>query len=433
MPDHATSSHPAVQAQLDRLAALSPGRDILGLERIVALLDRLGNPQLRLPPVFHVAGTNGKGSVCAYLRAALEAAGLTVHAYTSPHLVRFNERIRIAGRLIEDDVLAALLAETLDAADGIGASFFEVTTAAMFMAFARDPADACVIEVGLGGRLDATNVIETPLVCGIAALGVDHQAFLGDDPVTIAGEKAGIAKPGAPLVTLRYPPPIADRIETVAGKTGAPLFARGGGWDAAIYREQLYYRDADHAFAVPLPRMAGPHQPDNAALAIAMLRHQDALAVPDAALRATMEWAEWPARLQRLKDGPLTRLLPGTPVWLDGAHNPSAAEAVAAHFSGAKDLRLVMGLLANKDSRGVLAPFAGLAREACFVPVPGHDSRAPEALAEIACELGIAPGVAPDVAAAFNGLEVNADSIVAIVGSLYLAGAVLDANAEIPD
>ena len=202
MPDHAVSSSPAVQAQLDRLTALSPGADILGLERITALLRRLGDPHLSLPPVFHVAGTNGKGSTCAFLRAAIEAAGHSVHVYSSPHLVRFNERIRLAGSLVEDETLAALLAEVLDHADDLHASFFEVTTAAAFLAFARTPAAATIVEVGLGGRLDATNVIPNPVVTGIAALGIDHQAFLGDTLLAIAGEKAGIAKPGVPLVTM---------------------------------------------------------------------------------------------------------------------------------------------------------------------------------------------------------------------------------------
>jgi dihydrofolate synthase/folylpolyglutamate synthase len=203
--DHAVSDSPAVQRQLDRLASLSPGADVLGLERISTLLSRLGNPELRLPPVFHVAGTNGKGSTCAFLRAALEAAGLTAHAYTSPHLVRFNERIRLAGKLIEDEPLAGLLAEVLDVAEGVSASFFEVTTAAAFLAFARQPTDACIVEVGLGGRLDATNVIPAPSMCGIAQLGLDHQFFLGRTLESIAAEKAGIAKRAVPLVTQHYP------------------------------------------------------------------------------------------------------------------------------------------------------------------------------------------------------------------------------------
>ncbi|MDB5689603.1 MAG: bifunctional folylpolyglutamate synthase/dihydrofolate synthase, partial [Sphingomonas bacterium] len=239
MADHAVSSDPRVQRQLDRLAMLSPGADVLGLERITTLLGRLGNPERQLPPVFHVAGTNGKGSVCAYLRAAIEAAGHVVHVFTSPHLVRFNERIRVAGSLIEDDLLAELLGEVLDVGQDIGASFFEVTTAVAFLAFARTPADACVIEVGLGGRLDATNVLPSPAVCGIAQLGIDHQAFLGDRIEDIAAEKAGIAKPGVRLLTLHYPSPMADRVGQAASAAGAPWLPKGGAWDASAYQNRL--------------------------------------------------------------------------------------------------------------------------------------------------------------------------------------------------
>ncbi|HYN46672.1 MAG TPA: Mur ligase family protein, partial [Allosphingosinicella sp.] len=234
MADTATSGHPGVQAQLDRLALLSPGTDVLGLERISELLDRLGNPERALPPVLHVAGTNGKGSTCAFLRAALEAAGFKAHAYTSPHLVRFNERIRLAGRLIEDEALAGLLTETLDAADGMEISFFEATTAAAFLAFARTPADAAIVEVGLGGRLDATNVVPSPLACGISQLGHDHQAYLGTTLEEIAAEKAGIAKKGVPLVTQLYPTAIAARVCAVAAAAGARWLPRGGEWDAEI-------------------------------------------------------------------------------------------------------------------------------------------------------------------------------------------------------
>ncbi|HEV7234124.1 MAG TPA: bifunctional folylpolyglutamate synthase/dihydrofolate synthase, partial [Sphingorhabdus sp.] len=240
MADFAISTNPAVQAQLDRLTMLSPGRDVLGLERITALLDRLGNPHHSLPPVFHVAGTNGKGSTCAFLRGAIEAAGMTAHVYSSPHLVRFNERIRVSSKLIDDVTLAALLSEVLDHAEGLEASFFEVTTAAAFVAFSRTPADACIIEVGLGGRLDATNVIAAPVACGIASLGIDHEAFLlapeegtPQAPLDrIAFEKAGITKSGVPLVTQKYAASMANTIAAQATKAGAKLLARGEAWDA---------------------------------------------------------------------------------------------------------------------------------------------------------------------------------------------------------
>jgi dihydrofolate synthase/folylpolyglutamate synthase len=429
--DRAVSGHPAVQAQLDRLALLSPGTDILGLERISALLDRLGNPERALPLVLHVAGTNGKGSTCAFLRAALEAAGLAVHAYTSPHLVRFNERIRLAGRLIGDEALAALLAETLDAAGGMELSFFEATTAAAFLAFARTPADACIVEVGLGGRLDATNVVPAPLVCGIAQLGHDHHDFLGDTLAGIAAEKAGIAKAGVPLVTQLYPKAIAARVGTIAAEAGARWLPRGADWEADT-AERLDYRDARGKLELPVPRLAGNHQAMNAALAVAMLRHQEVLAIPESAYRTAMGRAEWPARLQCLAPGPLRDLLPQeAELWLDGAHNPAAARAVADFFRGhvpaGRPFHLIIGLLANKDAAAVLEPFRGRALSVHGVPVPGHDHHP-------ARVLGAIP--AGSVAAALGEIARRPDAaaapVVLIMGSLYLAGQVLLANCQPP-
>ena len=442
MPDHARSSDPAVQRQLDRLAALSPGRDILGLERITKLLERLGNPERRLPPVLHVAGTNGKGSVCAYLRAAIEAAGLSAHVYTSPHLVRFNERIRLAGRLIEDAALATVLAQVLDQAEGIGLSFFEVTTAAAFLAFSREPADACVVEVGLGGRLDATNVIPEPAVCGIAQLGLDHQAFLGDRIEDIAAEKAGIAKPGVPLVTMHYPAPLANRIAQVASETGAKWMPKGGPWDAVAYQKRLHYRDAQAKLDLPLPRLAGAHQAMNAALAVAMLRHQEAIEIPPAALRAAIGWAEWPARLQRLAEGALVDKLPrGSELWLDGGHNPAAARAIAdffrGHLAAARPFHIVLGLLENKDPVGVLKPFAGRTATLHAVPVPGHAHHRPASLAAAARASGLVGLTANDAVQALDWIGRHADRanppVVLIVGSLYLAGEILALNETPPE
>src|SRR5687768_919242 len=288
MNDRATSDDIRVQAQLDRLTRLSPGRDILGLERISALLRRLGDPQRRLPPVLHVAGTNGKGSTCAFLRSAIEAGGLTAHVYTSPHLVRFNERIRLSGTLIGDEALAELLEEVLDSAEGMEISFFEATTAAAFLAFSRTHADACIVEVGLGGRLDATNVIDTPAACGITQLGVDHPAFLGDRIEQIAAEKAGIAKPGVPLVTQHYPDSVAERVGAAAAAAGAVWLPRGGQWDAAVHGGKIHYRDRWGELDLPLPRLPGLHQAMNAALAVAMLRHQQDVPIRDPALKAAM-------------------------------------------------------------------------------------------------------------------------------------------------
>jgi len=438
MPDFARSTDPAVQAQLDRLTLLSPGADILGLERITRLLERVGNPHLRLPPVLHVAGTNGKGSTCAFLRAALEAAGLRVHVYSSPHLVRFNERIRLAGTLIDDATLAPLLAEVLDVGGDIGASFFEVTTAAAFLVFARTPADACVIEVGLGGRLDATNIVPAPVATAIAQLGIDHQAFLGDTLPQIAGEKAGIAKPGVPMVTMRYAPEIA----AVVAAAGAPVFAQGPAWDYAVEVDRFVYRDAKGAIETPLPALSGPHQPGNLALAIAMLRHQTALALPDPALAAAATGARWPARMQRLGAGPLTAVLPeGTAVWLDGGHNAAAGAAIAetvASVAADRPCHLVLGMLANKDPEGLLADLAPRLASAVTVPIPGHAHHAPDDLAARLRALGVAEVItAADVPAALQALsrQIGAatPAAILILGSLYLAGVVLEANGELPD
>ena len=425
MADGARSDHPGVQEQLDRLARLSPGGDRLGLERITALLDRLGRPQDRLPPVFHVAGTNGKGSTCAFLRAALEAAGHRVHIFTSPHLLRFNERIRLAGELIDDEHLAGLLREVLDASTGIEPSFFEVTAAAAMLAFAREPADALVLEVGMGGRLDATNLVERPLVTGIVALGLDHQQWLGANLRDIAGEKAGIAKPGVPLVTLNYGLDAADRIAAIAAERGAPWLQCGAEWDAWAEGERLRYRDADGELTLPVPSLPGAHQLLNAGLAIAMLRHQNAIEVGRLALAEAMRTAVWPARLQRLKSGPLTGELD---VWLDGGHNAAAALALAEAMRPRAPFTLVAGCLRSKDAPGLLEPFSGLAREVLAVPVPGQDCFSPEELTEVARELGLPGRPLHSVAEAVS--KAAPDHPVLIAGSLYLAGEVLRLNGE---
>lgn len=439
MADFAVSSDPAVQRQLDRLATLSPGADILGLERISSLLHRLGDPHHRLPPVFHVAGTNGKGSTCAFLRAAIEASGRKVHVYTSPHLVRFNERIRVAGSLIEDALLASLLEEVLDIAEGISPSFFEVTTAAAFLAFARTPADACIIEVGLGGRLDATNVLEKPLVCGIAQLGLDHQQFLGNRIEQVAAEKAGIAKPGVALVTQHYPASQENEIGRVARAVGAQWLVKGGAWDASGYRGKIHYRDSGGELELPLPRLPGAHQVANASLAVAMLRHQHAIEIPLSSLRAAMGWAEWPARLQRLTTGPLPALLPpASELWLDGGHNPAAGRAIADFFRNrlapGRPFHLILGMLANKDLRGFLEPFAGSEVNIHAVPVQGHEHHDAAAVIAAAATLGLTGRSAPGPGAALEAIaaETGPPPLILIGGSLYLAGTVLAANGTPP-
>jgi dihydrofolate synthase/folylpolyglutamate synthase len=411
MADHARSDDAAVQVQLDRFAQLSPGRDILGLERISELLDHLGNPHDYLPPVFHVAGTNGKGSTCAFLRACIEAAGLTAHVYTSPHLVRFNERIRVAGKLMEDTDLAPLLAEVLDVAEAhaIGPSFFEATTAAAFLAFSRAPADACIIEVGLGGRLDATNIISRPVACGIAQLGVDHQAFLGETLEAMAKEKAGIAKRGVPLIVLAQPPEALTRIEEAAAKVDAPLLIEGRDWqiDQSLH-----------------PNLSGTHQRRNASLAATMLRTTHF--VSEHAIQTGISRARWPARLQQLMPGPLTALLPsGSKITVDGAHNPAAAEMLGIQLR-ADPQHLIIGILANKDANNILAALAPHALSLTFIEVPHHASADSESLAR---------DWHGKAAASLEAAMANFTSPakVLIIGSLYLAGEALRINRQLPD
>ncbi|MEX6724570.1 bifunctional folylpolyglutamate synthase/dihydrofolate synthase [Parapedomonas caeni] len=430
-----------VDALLSQARQLHPQDIDLSLDRLARLLDRLGNPQDRLPPVFHVAGTNGKGSTVAFLRACLEAAGNRVHVYTSPHLVRVNERIRLAGKLIDDDALVATLRDVLQVNAGAPITVFEIITAAAFLAFSRVPADACVLEVGMGGRLDATNVVKQPAACGIAQLGLDHTQFLGSTILDIAGEKAGIAKAGVPLVLSRYPRTVTARIGEVAGVVGARLLLRGQDWDATLYNNALHYKDDAGKLELPAPRLIGAHQIDNAGLAIAMLRHQGAVPVPDAAFRAGMGWAEWPARLQRLSSGALHELLPaGAELWLDGGHNPLAGRVLAdrfrAHNLAERPFYLVLGLLTTKDAAGFLRPFAGRATALYAVPIPGHDSHSPTTLAGLAEAIAVPGRTADSVAAALKAIARGADRqrppVVLVCGSLYLAGTVLEESGLLP-
>ena len=430
------SADPRIAALIARQATQYAGSDYLGLDRISALLEKLGRPQDRLPPVLHVAGTNGKGSTCAFLRAALEAAGHRVHAFTSPHLVRYNERIRLAGTLIDDAMLGELMSRVLDANGEIGGSLFEVNTAVAFLAFADVPADACILEVGLGGRLDATNVVERPLVTGIASLGLDHQAFLGSQIVEIAAEKAGIAKRGVPLVTQLYPPALAARIGEVAREHGATWEPRGLHWDAVSSRGKLRYRDGQGELDLPQPRLPGRHQALNAALAVAMLRHQSRLDVPPAAFSAAMGWANWPARLQQLHSGPLFDMLPrGSELWIDGGHNPSAARLIAAHarraWSDGVPLVLLFASLKAKDAAGVLRPFRGIAGEILTLPIDGHECRSPDELAAMASGMGFSASPKAGLADAMTALA--KPSRVLVFGSLYLAGEALSLNGSLPD
>jgi len=452
LKDFAISENPAVQKQLDRLGALPLPKGSIGLETIRTLLERLGNPQDDLPPVFHVAGTNGKGSTCAFLRAMLEAEGHCVHVHTKPHLVRYNERIRVAGELISDAMLAALLEEVFDVAEDLPASFFEVTTAAMFLAFHREPADACVIEVGLGGRFDATNVLERPAACGIAALGVDHEDWLLQEDVgapspenklrRIAFEKAGIVRSSSPLVTQNYPPDAEDEIIRRAGMTRAPLHMRGADWWADVGADAIAYRDRHGQLDLPLPSMPGAHQADNAALAVAMLRHQDAVAVSPAAMATGIRDAHWPARLQYLAKGPLTDLAAPRPILLDGGHNPDAAKALAAHLATVEQpVDAIIGMGRAKDAQQFVEILSAYLASVIAVPIEGHDHVPPSELAAMARAAGVplAHSEPGGIVPAIEWLQSRerpgepTGGTLLIAGSLYLAGTVLRANREWPD
>ncbi|MCY7280177.1 MAG: bifunctional folylpolyglutamate synthase/dihydrofolate synthase [Sphingomonas bacterium] len=406
MKEVVRADDPRLAALIARQATQAVDNEQIGLDRIIALLDSLGRPHDRLPPVFHVAGTNGKGSTCAFLRAGLEASGHRVHVFTSPHLVRYNERIRLAGTLIDDAQLADVMARVLDANDTVGGSLFEVNTAAAFLAFADTPAEAVVLEVGLGGRLDATNVIAAPLVTGIASIGLDHQHFLGDTLAEIAREKAGIARRDVPLVCLAQPVEAQAAIECVAATIGAPLKLEARDWrlDPSL-----------------VPALPGAHQIRNANLAWVMLAAQDRLPVPRAAFTHAIAAATWPARFQRLADGPLTN---GIETWLDGAHNSDAAASLAALLKERAPMHVVLGILANKDAAGIVEILAPHARSLTFVPIPDHEAHDPAALsmrfngrAAASLEQALADLPAPRL----------------IAGSLYLAGTALTLNGERPD
>ncbi|WP_066552772.1 bifunctional folylpolyglutamate synthase/dihydrofolate synthase [Croceicoccus bisphenolivorans] len=440
MRDFAVSDSPAVQEQLDRLAALSLPQGRLGLDPVRELLARLGDPHRAMPPAFHIAGTNGKGSTSAFLVAMLRAGGKRVHQFTSPHLVRYNERIRLANELVDDATLADLLREVLDAGEDIGASFFEITTAAAFLGFSRVEADACVIEVGLGGRFDASNVIEHPAACGIASLGLDHERFLlapeegtpAHPMARIAFEKAGIVKPGCPVVTQAYGPDAQDQIERAARIAGAPLHMRGADWQASA-GATIEYSDRHGSLTLPLPALPGAFQADNAALAVAILRHQDRVTVPAQAIADGIAEARWPARLQWLPEGPLTALVPESKVLLDGGHNPDAGQVLADYLATLDaPIHAVGAMLAAKDAHGFLAPFAYRLASYTAVSLSGHEAYAPADLAAIAARAGVGKtGTAPSLETALSAIDTA--GIVLICGSLYLAGEVLRINGPLPD
>ncbi|HEV2562938.1 MAG TPA: folylpolyglutamate synthase/dihydrofolate synthase family protein [Rhizomicrobium sp.] len=428
-------------AILQRLLSLHPKRIDLVLDRIERLLAALGNPERRLPPIIHVAGTNGKGSTCAFSRAMLEAQGLKVHVYSSPHLVRFHERIRLAGILITEEELAACLDECERANEGASITFFEITTAAALLAFSRHPADALVLEVGLGGRLDATNVV-IPRVSVITPVGLDHQEFLGDELPGIAGEKAGIIKKGVPVIVGSQEDQARDVILRTAESLHAPALFFGQDFFAHNEHGRMVYQDGDVLLDLPMPRLPGPHQIENAATAIAALRHAGLGWGSEGAIEFGLRNAEWPARLQRLSRGPLIDLAPkGAEIWLDGGHNPHAALAIAramADFEerSPKPLYLICGMLKTKDAAGYFAPFRGLARHVTTVTIPGEEaSRGAGELYDAARMSGLDASPADDledammqVAAWSRARPKDGPPRVLICGSLYLAGKVLAKN-----
>jgi dihydrofolate synthase / folylpolyglutamate synthase len=429
-----------------RLSALHPKRIDLDLERMHRLLQRLGHPERNLPGVIHVAGTNGKGSTIAYLRAILEAAGSRVHVYTSPYLVRINESFRLGraggGVLADDAELRAALEHCERVNGGAPITIFEIETAAALVLFSQHPADVVLLEVGLGGRLDATNVIDVPLATVITPVGMDHTEFLGDTLIKIAGEKAAIIKRNVPVVCAEQLPEVTAVIEQQAKRMHAPLHAAGQEWHVNVERGRLVYQDERGLMDLAAPKLFGRHQFDNAGLAIATLRALDAFKIDAAAFETGIINAEWPARMQRLATGALIDLAPqGCEIWLDGGHNADGGRVAAAALGDLEErvsrpLVVIVGMMGNKDAGGFLANFAGLTRHIIAVPIPDRgNAMAPDTLADAARHLGMRVETSSGVEAALRSLARLAYEVpprILITGSLYLAGHVLAANGTLP-
>ncbi len=414
---------------LERMMALHPKIIDLTLDRVWRLLDALGNPQNNLPTVIHIAGTNGKGSTQAMVRAGLEAAGKSVHAYTSPHLARFHERIRLAGTLISEADLTAALDECYAANDGGNITYFEITTCAALLAMSRTPADFTLLEVGLGGRLDATNVIEKPALTILTPISIDHEQYLGDTLAKIATEKAGILKRGVPCVVGPQPDEAMQVIEATAKRLGAPLIAQGQQWHVHEERGRLIFQDETGLRDLPLPNLPGAHQIDNAGAALAALRH---LQMGDAAYEGAVTSAHWPARMQRLQNGPIVDAAPQAEIWLDGGHNAAAGQALGRYLAGlpARPTHLVCGMLNTKDVTGFLAPLARQADSLTAISIPGETNTLPaEATAEAARAVGLATSTAASALQAVAEIAAqDPKARILICGSLYLAGVILRSN-----
>jgi dihydrofolate synthase/folylpolyglutamate synthase len=431
---------------IGRLSALHPNRIDLDLERMHRLLERLDHPERKLPPVIHVAGTNGKGSTIAYLRAILEAARLRVHAYTSPYLVRINECFRLGraggGVVVTDAELREVLEHCEKANAGAPITIFEIETAAALCLFAQQPADVVLLEVGLGGRLDATNVIDTPLASVIAPISMDHTDFLGDTLTAIAREKAAIVKRNVPAICAEQLPEVTAVIEAQARRMHAPLHLAGQEWHVNVERGRLVYHDDRGLMDLAAPKLFGRHQFDNAGLAIATLRAQNLFKIDAAAYEAGIVNAEWPARMQRLTSGVLTAQAPeDSEVWLDGGHNAEGGRVAAAALGDLEErvsrpLVVIVGMMANKDAPAFLANFAGLTRHVIAVPIPDRENAMPQdQLADAGRVLGMRVETSASVDAALHSLTRLAYEVpprILITGSLYLAGHVLALNGPPP-
>lgn len=414
---------------LKRMMDLHPKVIDLTLDRVWRLLEAVGNPQNRLPPVIHIAGTNGKGSTQAMIRAGLEAEGHAVHAYTSPHLARFHERIRLAGELITEEALTEVLDRCYAANGPDPITYFEITTVAALLAFAETDADYTLLEVGLGGRLDATNVIAEPKLTIITPVDMDHQAFLGDTLPAIAGEKAGIIKRGVPCIVGPQHDDALEVIERQAARVGAPLLVHGQHWHVQDERGRLVYQDETSLRDLPLPNLPGPHQIMNAGAAIAALR---ALGVGEAGCEAAVTKAHWPARMERLRKGALVDRAGTAELWLDGGHNPAAGEAIAATLKGLapRPTHLICGMLNTKDITGYLRPLAAHAATLTGVSIPGEANTLPaQTTADVATSVGITASTADNVEAAIDAIIADAPHArILICGSLYFAGDVIRKN-----
>jgi len=427
------AGQPGSDVILARMLALHPRIIDLTLDRVWRLLAALDHPERHLPPTVHIAGTNGKGSTLAMLRAGLEGAGRCVHVYTSPHLARFHERIRLAGTLISEPDLTAILDECYTANGGDPITYFEITTVAGLLAFARAPADFALLETGLGGRLDATNVVEEPALTIITPISIDHTQYLGETLPEIATEKAGILKPGTPCVVGRQPDAALAEIESRAARLGAPLLVHGQHWHARKERDRLIFQDETGLLDLPLPALRGDHQIDNAGMALAALR-QLGLGEPasGAAGEAAMLNASWPARMQRLTSGPLVLAAGSADLWLDGGHNPAAGQALAATLKSLppRPTHLICGMLNTKDIAGYLSPLAQVAQSLTAVSIPGEQNTLPASeTARASCDVGLPATTADSVRTAIHTIATRAPNArILICGSLYLAGAVLREN-----